>query len=231
MFRRVKLSLGGKHADAEDLIAEQKSSEDLNLSLLEKMFNMGRYSLISSSGEWPPNLMGLWNGDWRPKWSGDFTLDANVNLQIASACIGNLPEATSSYSRLIKGLIPDWRTNAKRLYGCRGVLSGTRTSGRNNLNTHYSRDFPGHFWTAGAQWLVLPMFEYYQTTGDSEFMRDHLATVMRTSLCFMLIFWIRKTRTGNCCLHRVIHLKTNLPTPSRPRRLTRRWILPVLEKH
>lgn len=48
--------------------------------------------------------------EWRPKWSGDFTLDANVNLQIAADNIGNLPEAIESYDRLIQGLLPDCLT-------------------------------------------------------------------------------------------------------------------------
>lgn len=153
MMNRVRLEIDHHAAtsaqrspapSAEALIAAQAATvhSDLNLTLLQQMFDMGRYALISSSGEWPPNLMGIWNGDWRPRWSGDFTLDANVNLQIAGATIGNLPEAIESYDCLIQGLVDDWKTNARNLYGCRGVLSGSRTDGRHNLHTHFSPGFP-----------------------------------------------------------------------------------------
>ena len=131
IFTRVKLDpfTGGSiNRTSEQLIKQQKENPDsLDPAFLETMFNMGRYVLISSSGENPPNLMALWNGEWRPAWSGDFTLDANLNLQISSANLGNLKESIDSYMKLLERISPDWETNAKKLYGCRGFLSGTRT--------------------------------------------------------------------------------------------------------
>lgn len=189
LMGRVKIDLGGgddRNLSSEALIALQKESQSthLNHALLEKMFDMGRYSLISSSGQLPPNLMGIWNGDWRPDWSGDFTLDANVNLQIAGANLGNLPEAMTGYSHLVNSLVSDWKINAKNLFGCRGVVSGIRTDGRHNLNTHFSTKFPGHLWTAGAQWMALPMWEHYQTTGDQAFLDDELLPLMKQIVVF-----------------------------------------------
>lgn len=183
-YGRVTLDLGGgelRGASSEALLAKQMQSErGIEPALLEKMFNMGRYSLLCSSGEWPPNLMGVFNGDWRPRWSGDFTLDANVNLQIAPASIAALPEAIDSYARLLEGLIDDWRVNAQSLYGCRGLLSGCRTDGRHNLHMHHELGkFPGFFWTAGAAWLVAPLVEHYEVTGDREFARERLLPLLK----------------------------------------------------
>ncbi|SMP56175.1 Glycosyl hydrolase family 65, N-terminal domain [Neorhodopirellula lusitana] len=198
MFDRVQFQLTvddvsgdpGQLLSSENLIALQKTlpGERIQLTLLQKMFDMGRYTLISSSGEWPPNLMGIWNGDWRPEWSGDFTLDANVNLQIAAANLGQLPEAIASYDRLVLGLVDDWKTNATNLYGCRGVLSGCRTDGRHNLHTHFSDGFPGHAWTAGAEWMVLPMWEHHQTTGDDQYLQERLLPVMKQITLFYADF-------------------------------------------
>jgi len=178
MFNRVSLDLGGDTSQAncsnESLIKAQKEmpADQLHPVLLKKMFDMGRFSLICSSGDWPPNLMGLWTADARPKWSGDYTLDANINLQVSAVNLANLPECLKSYSNLIQGLIPSWQQNAKRLYGCRGVLSGIRTSGRENNSTHHSRGFQGFFWTAGAAWLTLPLTEYYETSGDRDYLKN-----------------------------------------------------------
>ncbi|TYA74671.1 glycosyl hydrolase family 95 catalytic domain-containing protein [Seonamhaeicola marinus] len=186
MFNRVSLHLdktGFLDGSNETLIASQKTDEEINPYLLEKVFNMGIYGLISSSGENPPNLMGIWNGSWRPRWSGDFTLDANINLQIAAANLANQKEAIDSYMTLLERIAPDWEVNAKHLFGCRGYVSGTRTSGRRNFHTHFGQ-WPGNYWTAGVEWLLLPCYEYYQCTGDKEFMLNRLYPMMKKTALF-----------------------------------------------
>lgn len=202
IYDRVRLELSSStkpDESNESLIAAQKAtSQKLTPALLEKMFNMGRYSLICSSGEWPPNLMGIFNGEWQPKWSGDFTLDANVNLQIAAANICAVPESTDSYHRLFSGLASDWRVNARNLYGCRGLLSGCRTDGRHNLHTHHKLGgFPGFFWTAGAEWLLLPLYEHYLVTGDRRFAREELLPLMKEVVAFYEDFLVERDGAGH----------------------------------
>jgi alpha-L-fucosidase 2 len=189
IFNRVSLDLyGGSSRDlSSEKLADQQiqnQPDSIIPAYLEKMFDMGRYAFICASGDWPPNLMGIWNGEWRPTWSGDFTLDANINLQISAANIGNMLEGMESYTNLILNLVDDWKINAKNYYGCRGVMSGTRTDGRHNLHTHFSPHFSGHFWTAGAQWLTLPMYEYYQVTGDREYLKTKLLPLMKEIALF-----------------------------------------------
>lgn len=188
MFNRVQLDIlpeGAVNNSSEELIAAQMNSKnELNLAFLQKMFEMGRYTLISSSGKNPPNLMGIWNGEWRPAWSGDFTTDANVNLQIASAAIGDLPEAIDSYMTMLERVMNDWEINAMNLYGARGYLAGTRTSGRRNLHTHFNVGFPGQFWLAGAEWLLMPCYEYYLVSGDEQFLKERLLPAMKKTVLF-----------------------------------------------
>ncbi|EMI22885.1 Alpha-L-fucosidase [Rhodopirellula maiorica SM1] len=186
MFKRVRLHLdktGFEDGSNETLIQTQKSQERINPYLLEKIFNMGVYGLISSSGDNPPNLMGIWNGAWRPEWSGDFTLDANLNLQISAAAQANLPEAIDSYMTMLERIAPDWEINAKNLFGCRGYLAGTRTSGRRGLHTHFGK-WPGNHWTAAAAWLLSPCYEHYQCSGDKAFMVDRLLPMMEKAALF-----------------------------------------------
>ena len=186
-----------QHAN-EELIANQLELKDsINPELLEKLFYMGRYALLSSSGNNPPNLMGLWNGQWRPAWSGDFTTDANINLQIAGANIGNMSEAIDSYMKMLERIAPDWEINAENIYGCRGYLAGTRTSGQRGLHTHFDVQFPGHFWLAGAQWLILPCYEYYQVSGDREFLKDRLVPMMEKTALFFEDFLTEYDENGN----------------------------------
>ncbi len=181
----------------EFMIKWQEAHPDTIMpELLETLFYMGRYTLLSSSGNNPPNLTGLWNGQWRPAWSGDFTTDANLNLQIASANICNLPEAIDSYLKMLERIAPDWEINARKLYGCRGYLAGTRTSGRRNLHTHFNVNFPGEFWLAGAEWLLLPAYEYYQVTGDTAFLKQRLLPMMEKTALFFEDFLTEKDSTG-----------------------------------
>ena len=185
-FERVKLELdktGWKDGSNEELITLQKNSNKINPYLLEKIFQFGLFGLISSSGENPPNLMGIWNGEWRPTWSGDFTTDANLNLQISPAAMAGLHEPIDSYMKLLERIAPDWEINARKLFGCRGYLAGTRTSGRRNLHTHFL-PWPGHFWTAGAGWLLQPCYEYWLCSGDREFLINRLLPMMEKTALF-----------------------------------------------
>ncbi|RKL67117.1 alpha-L-fucosidase [Salipaludibacillus neizhouensis] len=185
MFRRMTFSIcedTEMDITTEELLAEPK--EELNQRLLQKMFDMGRYVFISASGDNPPNLVGLWTGDWRPPWSGDFTTDANVNLAVSGGGIGNMREALEGYFKLIEKISPDWKVNAKTLYGCRGFLAGARTDGNHNIHTHFNKDWPLGFWTAAAQWLVMPFFEWYQISGDREFFIHRTLPLMKEIALF-----------------------------------------------
>jgi alpha-L-fucosidase 2 len=184
MFRRVTLNLcAGDDATSEDLLSRQKTGQ-IEAGLLQKMFEMGRYALISASGKWPPNLVGLWTGKWRCEWGGSYTLDANLNLAISGGNIGNLPECMESYFRLIEGLLPDWRENARLLYGCRGILSPIATSGRRGIHNHFNTDWPLAMWTGGAEWLLEPFWEYCQVFGDDKFLRERLLPLMKEAALF-----------------------------------------------
>ena len=84
---------------------DRRDDAYMNAALLEKMFDMGRYVFLCSSGDWPPRLSGIWTGSWNPEWQGDYTLDANVNLAVSGGNIGALLEPMQGYVSLIEGMI------------------------------------------------------------------------------------------------------------------------------
>ncbi len=85
-----------------ELLARQAAAPHrLDPALLERLFHSGRYLLFSASGVLPPRLTGLWLGSWDAAWAGDFTTDANLNLQLAGANVGALPEVTAAHARLV----------------------------------------------------------------------------------------------------------------------------------
>ncbi|MCL8017232.1 glycoside hydrolase N-terminal domain-containing protein [Streptomyces sp. AS02] len=180
------------------LIARQNADRStLDLALLERLYDSGRYLLISSSGILPPRLTGLWTGSWSEAWAGDFTTDANVNLQVAGTTILDLAELLRGYTDLVLGQLDHWRTNARNLYGARGFLAPSRTDGEHGHMLHFDGEpFPGHTWTGGADWLLYPLLEYYEVTGDEKFLRESLAPVLMELALFYEDFLTRTDADG-----------------------------------
>ncbi|MEH0514669.1 glycoside hydrolase N-terminal domain-containing protein [Streptomyces sp. B21-079] len=163
-YRRVTLDL---HADPAEraLTGSELLRRPRSAALLERLFAAGRYHLLSSSGQNPPRLPGLWAGDWDTAWSGAFTNDANVNLQTASAAAAALPEVTEALASLIHRQLDDWRANARAVFGARGAVAPAHTDGESGLSYHFSREYPLHLWTAGADWLLKPLVDHDETRG------------------------------------------------------------------
>ncbi|MEV6180610.1 glycoside hydrolase N-terminal domain-containing protein [Streptomyces sp. NPDC052015] len=166
-YARVTLDLAAE-ADERALAGSELLGRPGSRALLERLFAAGRYHLLSASGLFPPRLTGLWTGDWDTAWAGAFTTDANLNLQTASAAPAALPEVTAALAALIHGQLPDWRENARAIFGTRGVVAPPHTDGESGLTYHFSREYPLHLWTAGADWLLAPLVDHDDTRGEHD---------------------------------------------------------------
>ena len=188
IFDRASLDLGGSPTEralsSEALLDLAQQEKRLPAALLERMYDAGRYVFLCSAGpDTPPNLFGIWTGTWQPAWSGDYTLDTNIQLDIESAFSGNMAECMAGYFRLMESFVPDFRVNARKLYGCRGILSGSRAS-NTGIHLHWDRGWPGEVWTPGAPWLAHWFYDYYQYTGDKKFLRDRALPWMKDCALF-----------------------------------------------
>jgi hypothetical protein len=166
-YTRVTLDLSADPADrarpGSELLERPRSA-----ALLERLFAAGRYHLLSASGLLPPRLTGLWTGEWDTAWAGAFTNDANLNLQTASAAAAALPEVTQALATLIHRQRDDWRANARAVFGARGVVAPAHTDGESGHSCHFSREYPLHLWTAGADWLLKPLVDHDETYGTRD---------------------------------------------------------------
>jgi alpha-L-fucosidase 2 len=197
LFDRVTLDLGGgadRQRTSEQLLDTAQKDKRLPPALLEKMFDAGRYMFICSAGERTPNLQGIWTGSWKPAWSGDYTTDTNVQLAMKVAYSGNLLDLMEGYYRLMEEALPDWRLNAKRYYGCRGVLAPTRMS-NNGLMLHWG-GWDGIWWTAGAGWLAHFFTDGYHYTGDREFLAKRVVPLLKEVVAFYEDFMTVDPKTG-----------------------------------
>ncbi|MER6734763.1 glycosyl hydrolase family 95 catalytic domain-containing protein [Streptomyces puniciscabiei] len=166
-YRRVTLDLGADPAERA-LPGSELLKRPHSPALLERLFAAGRYHLLSSSGLNPPRLTGLWTGDWDTAWSGAFTTNANLNLQTASAPAAALPEVTEALAALVARQLPDWRANARAIFGTRGAVAPSHTDGESGLTYHFSREYPLHLWTAGADWLLKPLVDHDEIHGTRD---------------------------------------------------------------
>ncbi|MFI0943892.1 glycosyl hydrolase family 95 catalytic domain-containing protein [Streptomyces sp. NPDC021020] len=201
VFGRVSIDFGATPADraksTEQLLAEQKSSATPIPALYERMFYAGRYHLLGSSGPTEaPDLLGNWTGDSNVGWDGYYHLDANLNLQISSGNIGNMPEAMAGYFWLNQQWQKDFETNAKKLLGTRGMLTGGNTPNGEGLISNINYDYPYQYVTGGESWLLEPFWEYYEVTGDKTFLADKFYPLIRDMGDFYEDFLVKKDANG-----------------------------------
>jgi hypothetical protein len=150
--------------DTEDLLAGP-----VGPALVERLFDAGRHAIISATGELPPNLQGVWSGTWHPPWSGDYTLDGNLQAAVAALLPAGTPELMEPLFDLLDRFRADFAANARRLYGARGILlpAHCATHGRHN---HFNPTWCLTFWTAGAAWLARLYVDHWRYTGDRSFL-------------------------------------------------------------
>jgi hypothetical protein len=150
---------------------------------LEKVFDAARYAVLSSSGDVFPNLQGIWTGTCSPPWSADFTMNGNVQCALAADLSGNLAECLEPYFRFLEAHLEEFRENARRLYGCRGIHVPSRAS-THGLNNHFDATWPMTFWTAGAAWAARFYYDYALYTGDRDFLAKRAVPFMKEAALF-----------------------------------------------
>jgi len=185
LFGRMRLDLGGgaDHAlTSEQLLAKTTDAEP-SRALIEKLFDAGRYNIISSTSDWPPTLQGVWAGTYEPPWSSDFTHNGNVPAAIASLLMGHTPELMLAYTSYMEGLVPWLEINARRIFGARGIELPSRST-TNGFNNAFAVSFPGQFWVAGAPWAAHFFYDYYLYTGDRTFLAHHALPFMEKAALF-----------------------------------------------
>jgi len=185
LFNRVKLEIGGgaDHALTTEELLAKSTNEKLNQALVEKQFDAGRYNIISSTGELPPNLQGLWGGTFSPGWASDYTHNGNVPSAIAATLRGNTPELMLAYISYIESIVPYLEINAKRIFGARGIVLPSRST-THGFNNAFAPSFAGAYWVAGTPWAAHFFYDYYLFTGDKKFLADRALPFMEKCALF-----------------------------------------------
>uniref|UniRef100_J3N1V5 Glycosyl hydrolase family 95 N-terminal domain-containing protein n=2 Tax=Oryza brachyantha TaxID=4533 RepID=J3N1V5_ORYBR len=161
--------------------------DDEDPSLVELLFQFGRYLLISCSrpGTQISNLQGIWNDDTSPPW--DAAPHPNINLQMnywpALPC--NLSECQEPLFDFIGSLSVNGTKTAKINYEASGWVSHQVT----DLWAKTSPDAGDPVWALwpmGGPWLATHLWEHYSYTMDKNFLEKTAYPLLEGSASFLL---------------------------------------------
>jgi len=131
LFKRLTLEL----KDTTHNTTLPKLPSDLRLKLysygnydpaLEALFfQYGRYLLIASSrpGGSVANLQGIWNKEFRPPWSSNYTININTQMNYWPAESGNLSELHEPLLQFVRNLSQTGKQTAQEYYKAKGWVA------------------------------------------------------------------------------------------------------------
>lgn len=112
---------------AEELLQRTHTEHLLDPEMLSKLYDMGRFYQITDTGEIPP----FWGQH-----------NINTNLQVCAGNNTGLFDEMDVYFRYYETKFDDFRTNARKLYGARGLLASVHCDYDSGLYYHFSKTYP-----------------------------------------------------------------------------------------
>lgn len=203
LFNRAQMHIGkGKLTPIEEQYWKMTTDKRLqnfqikdDPSLAALYYSFGRYMLISSTclGQIPANLQGLWANTIATPWNGDYHLNINLQMNHWFAESGNLSELHLPLIELTKGLVNSGEASAKAFYGkeTKGWVAHMKT---NAWNFTAPGQHPS--WGAtntGGAWLCAHLWEHYQYTLDSCYLKEIYPVLKGTAEFFMSTMMVEPT--------------------------------------
>ena len=191
LFRRVNLNLSpsGLHKSAalptdERIRAYCDGSGDNALEAL--FFQYARYLMISSSrpGTMPAHLQGRWNKDVNPPWACDYHTNINMQMIYWIALPANLAECNAPMLEWTEKLVEPGRVSAKDFFNARGWIVNTMNNAFGYTAPGWG--FPWGFFPGGAAWLCRHLWEHYEFTQDTGYLRERAFPVMQEAALFWM---------------------------------------------
>jgi hypothetical protein len=193
MLNRVTVDFGGAAEyglSSEELMSAQRASPGYSPACLEKVFEMCRYWFILTSGKFC-SMAALTN--------------ININLQIAPMAPGCHREGEEAYFNWMESLVPDFRNNAKNVFGMRGThypIAPTKESGVITMFDHAGsaatgETWPHPYWVACGGWCVRPFWDHYLVSGDLDFLRKRVVPAYKDLALFFEDFLTLTDKDGN----------------------------------
>ena len=191
LYNRVQLELGFPGSQQMTDIRLHAPCKDEDLGLVELLYNYGRYLVIAASreGSQATNLQGIWNEHLFAPWSSNYTLNINTQMNYWPVLMNNLAGLDQPIIELTKKLAVTGARVARDHYGADGFCA------------HHNSDLWGHalpvgmgksgclryaFWNMSAAWLCRHLWEHYEYTLDTAYLRATAWPLMQSAAAFLL---------------------------------------------
>ena len=199
-FNRMQLDLGGKALDsiATDKRLQRIKDGNDDPDLASKLFQFGRYLLISSSrpGTNPPNLQGIWNNHIQAPWNADYHLNINLQMNYWPAEVTNLSELHNPLFDYSDRLLVRGKIAAKEQYGInKGAVLHHASDIWATPWMRAARPYWGS-WIHGGGWLGQHYWEHYSYTKDGDFLKNRAYPYLKSIAEFYSewLVWDEKTQ-------------------------------------
>ncbi|WP_431279204.1 glycosyl hydrolase family 95 catalytic domain-containing protein [Leifsonia poae] len=199
---RARFAIGGRREGRWDVDADILRGDDHALQATIAA-EYGRYLLASSSRTGGPaaNLQGIWNGELRPAWSSNYTININTQMNYWATGPLGLTDEAEPLIALVERLAHTGSDVARDLYGARGWVA------------HHNSDLwgwslpvgMGHgapswaIWMMGGVWLCHSLWDQYEFSGDTTLLRDRIWPLLRGATEFCLD-WLQVRPDGTVFL-------------------------------
>lgn len=183
LFNGVDFSISEGSTSNEELLM-QAFDESASNELIEKLYAYGRYLFICSTSDkdtLPCHLTGLFNGTWQCFWAF-YMYNINFEMIYWQALTGNLPGFLKLALDYTEAMMPDFRENARKIFGCRGILINSVNAPDSGLYKCLAPHIVN--WTGGAAWFSQHFWDYYRFTGDENYLREHVLPFMYETALF-----------------------------------------------
>ena len=188
LFNRVNLSLNSNcDLTSDKVLYKYRKNADYRKKAIELLYEYGRYLLISSSRSTdvlPSNLQGIWNVSNNPKWSSDFHININLQMNYWPVFNGNLAECSHPLIRYIKSMVEPGRITAKYYTGIEskdgeqnGFLFHTQCTPFGWTCPGWSFDWG---WSpAAVPWILHNCYEHYEYTLDKNVLENDIYPMLK----------------------------------------------------
>ncbi|XAR52882.1 Alpha-L-fucosidase [Bertholletia excelsa] len=161
--------------------------DDEDPSLVELLFQYGRYLLISCSrpGTQVANLQGIWNKDIEPAWDGAPHLNINLQMNYWPSLPCNLHECQEPLFDYILSLSINGAKTAKVNYEASGWVT-------HQVSDIWAKTSPDRgqavwaLWPMGGAWLCTHLWGHYTYTMDKGFLENKAYPLLEGCTLFLL---------------------------------------------
>lgn len=201
LYDRVSFDLGGKELDSLpiDQRLERVRNGDNDPNLAAKLFQYGRYLLISSSrpDTNPANLQGIWNEHIEAPWNADYHLNINLQMNYWPAEVANLSELHRPFFDFVDRVLERGKITAQKQYGIdRGAMAHHATDLWAPAFMRAEQAYWGS-WIHGGGWAGQHYWEHYRFTQDRKFLKNRAYPTLKALSEFYLdwLVWDEKSGT------------------------------------